>query len=73
MWRPRVLGRGEPNLEVEDPASLASDPAISIVDEALAAFACRELVSADEAVDRLLDLRNALVAATTLRELEMNP
>ena len=49
---------------------MPTDPALAVVDEALMDFVGRTLVSGDEVVDRLLDLRNALVAATLLRELD---
>ena len=62
MTRNSVL---EPAPEVTD-----ADPVVAVVDEALMSFAGRALVSGDEVVDRLLDLRNALVSATLLRELE---
>lgn len=43
-----------------------------IIDVALLEFAGRSLISGDEVVDRLLDLRSALTAANLLRELEVN-
>jgi hypothetical protein len=48
------------------------DPALTLVDAALMAFAGRTLITGDEVLDRLLDLRSALAAATLLRELETN-
>lgn len=48
------------------------DPAADIIDAALVEFAGRSLISGDEVVDRLLDLRSALAAATLLRELEVS-
>jgi hypothetical protein len=47
------------------------DGAVAVVDDALMAFVGRTLVSGDEVVDRLLDLRNALVSATLLPDLVM--
>ncbi len=60
-----LLDRNDATLD-EDPGAPGADGAIAIVDEALMAFVGRTLVSGDEVVDRLLDLRNALVSATTL-------
>ena len=73
MWPRRVLDP-EPTLRSEDATAepVGHDPALASVDDALAAFASRDLVSGAEAIDRLLDVRNALVAATALRELEMS-
>ena len=45
------------------------DGAVAVVDDALMSFVGRTLVSGDEVVDRLLDLRNALVSAMSLPEL----
>jgi hypothetical protein len=64
-----LLDRNEATLD-GDPAVTDADGAVAIVDEVLMAFVGRSLVSGDEVVDRLLDLRNALVSATLLRELD---
>jgi hypothetical protein len=60
-----LLDRNDATLD-EDPGATGADGAIAIVDEALMAFVGRTLVTGDEVLDRLLDLRNALVSATTL-------
>ena len=62
-----LLDRNEATLD--DGSRVTGPDAIAIVDEALMGFVGRTLVSGDEVVDRLLDLRNALVSATALREL----
>lgn len=54
------------------PADLAASPtevrgldqAVSLIDHALATFQARELVSADEVADLLLDLRLLLVSSS---------
>jgi len=63
-----LLDRNEATLD-DGSAEPGTDDAVAIVDEALMTFVGRTLVSGDEVVDRLLDLRNALVSAMTLREL----
>ena len=68
-----LLDRTEPIVDEGDAVPVCPDPALVIIDEALSTFACRALVSGNEIVDRLLDLRNALVAATLLRDLEAIP
>ena len=66
-----------PTLAEPAPAETRADvapaePVLAIVDAALAAYAGRELISRDEVVNLLLDLRNALGAAMLLRELELS-
>ena len=56
--------------ELSPPTKVPAVATVAIIDEALLAFVGRALVSGDEVVDRLLDLRGALVAATSLRELD---
>jgi len=68
-----LLDRTNPIVDEDDTASVCPDPALAIVDEALSRFACRALISGDEVVDSLLDLRNALVTATLLRDLDTIP
>ena len=63
-----LLERNEATLD-DGSAATGADGVVAIVDEALMAFVGRSLVSGDEVVDRLLDLRNALVSAMLLREL----
>ena len=64
-----LLDRAEP-LAAEETVPAFAQRALAIVDEALAAYAGRQLISGDEVMDRLLDLRNALAAAGALAELE---
>jgi hypothetical protein len=71
MARWGVRDRNEVTSVAEVPRSGSIDAAVSLVDDALVAFARRDLVSGDEVVDRLLDLRNALIAAALLHELEV--
>ena len=66
----KVLDRAEPATSDAEAADVSAEPALAIIDGALLSFAGRALVSGDEVVDRLLDLRSAFVMATTLRELE---
>ena len=61
-----VLDRNEATRTGSAVAGL--EGAVAVVDDALMAFVGRALVSGDEVVDRLLDLRNALLSATALRE-----
>jgi len=63
-----LLDRNEATLDTGS-APTGADCAVAVVDEALMTFVGRTLVSGDEVVDRLLDLRNALVSAMALREL----
>jgi len=70
MARWSLLDRNDPTAVDEGPVEGLPQPAVAIVDEALSTFVGRALVSGDEVVDRLLDLRSALVAATLLRELD---
>lgn len=63
-----LLDRDEATLDAE-PAASDAGSVVAIVDDALMAFVGRSLVSGDEVVDRLLDLRSALVSATLLREI----
>ena len=60
----------EPTVGAHASPAADDDIAVAIIDDALMAFAGRALVSGDEVVDRLLDLRNALIAATLLRTLD---
>ena len=62
-----LLDRNDATLD--NGSAAVADDAVAIIDEALMTFVGRTLVSGDEVVDRLLDLRNALVSAMTLREL----
>jgi hypothetical protein len=52
----------------DSPVLSGLDGAVAVLDDALMEFVGRTLVSGDEVVDRLLDLRNALVSATSLPE-----
>jgi len=70
MARWTLLDRNAPTVDEAAVSTPMTDPALAIVDEALLAFVGRALVSGDEVVDRLLDLRGALVAVTLLRELD---
>ncbi len=73
MGRWTWLDRKTPTVAEAELSPPPEDPAVAavaIIDEALLVFAGRALVSGDEVVDRLLDLRGALVAATSLRELD---
>jgi hypothetical protein len=70
MARWTLLDRNTPTVAEAELSPSMKDPAVAIIDEALLAFVGRALVSGDEVVDRLLDLRGALVAATSLRELD---
>jgi hypothetical protein len=70
MGRWTWLDRKTPTVAEAELSPPLKDPAVAIIDEALLAFVGRSLVSGDEVVDRLLDLRGALVAATSLRELD---
>jgi len=63
-----LLERNEAPLD-DGSAATGGDGAVAIVDEALMAFVGRSLVSGNEVVDRLLDLRNALVSATSLHRI----
>ena len=63
-----LLDRSEP-LTPEERAPAFAQRALAIVDEALAAYAGRQLISGDEVMDRLLDLRSALAAELLLDEL----
>jgi hypothetical protein len=69
MSRRRLLERDELAPE-PDIAAFEPDSTLAIVDTALASFAGRDLLSREEVVNRLLDLRNALAAEILLRELE---
>lgn len=70
MARWTLLDRNTPTVAETELSPPIKDPRVAILDEALLAFVGRALVSGDEVVDRLLDLRGALVAATSLRELD---
>ena len=70
MARWTLLDRNTPTVAETELSPPIKDPAVAILDEALLAFVGRALASGDEVVDRLLDLRGALVAATSLRELD---
>ena len=70
MARWSILDRNAASAGVDVVDPVAVDPALTIVDDALVAFAGRSLVTGDEVMDCLLDLRSALAAATLLRELE---
>ena len=65
-----LLDRNEATLD-HGSAIPGLDVAVAVVDDALMAFVGRTLVSGDEVVDRLLDLRNALVSAMSLPELKV--
>jgi len=58
----------------ELPPPTAAPPAnawaLGLVDEALAGYAGRSLISGTDVIDRLLDLRNALAAEWVLQGLE---
>jgi hypothetical protein len=69
MSRRTLLDRSEPTTTQSD-VTVHDDPAIAIVDAALVVFAGRVLISGDEVVNHLLDLRNALASAALLRELD---
>jgi hypothetical protein len=73
MSRWSLLDRKASTDTDQDVEPILIDPALVVLDEALVAFAGRTLVAGDEVVDRLLDLRSALAAATLLRELEEQP
>ena len=64
-----LLDRSEALPDKEIAPSLAQR-ALAIVDAALAAYAGRQLISGDEVIDRLLDLRNALAAESVLHDLD---
>ena len=70
MGRWTWLDRKTPTVAEAELSPPIKDPAVAVIDEALLAFVGRALVSGDEVVDRLLDLRGALAAATSLRELD---
>jgi hypothetical protein len=70
MARWTLLDRNAPTADETELSTPTTDPTLAIVDEALLAFVGRALVSGDEVVDRLLDLRGALAAATLLRDLD---
>jgi hypothetical protein len=70
MVRRKVLDRQTPTIDEVDPTTLRHEPALALVDDALMAFAGRTLVTGHEVVNCLLDLRNALAAATSLRQLD---
>jgi hypothetical protein len=69
MSRRRLLERDDPAPEA-DIAGFEPDSTLAIVDTALASFTGRDMLSREEVVNRLLDLRNALAAEILLRELE---
>ena len=64
-----LLDRSEV-LPDEETAPTLTQRALAIVDEALADYAGRQLISGDEVIDRLLDLRNALAAESLLHDLD---
>jgi hypothetical protein len=74
MSRWSLLDRNVPKDSEQAAApTVVVDPAFTIIDEALTAFAGRTLIAGDEVLDRLLDLRSALAAAMVLNELETSP
>jgi len=64
-----LLDRSE-TLPGEEIAPPLAERVLAIVDATLAAFAGRQLISGEEVVDRLLDLRNALAAESLLDDLD---
>jgi hypothetical protein len=70
MSRSTLIKRFPHTVDETRRTAAVDEPALAIIDDALMSFAGRSLVTGDEVVDRLLDLRNAFVAATLLRDLE---
>ena len=69
MTRPKILKRPTPTIRAAASPSSRNELALAIVDDALTEFAGRRLITGHEVVNSLLDLRNALEAATPLGQL----
>ncbi len=70
MFRDGLLDRKAlPATSADEEVGNEVDPALAIVDHAIATYAARSLVSGQEVVDFLLDIRNALSTEALLRQL----
>lgn len=70
MVRRKILDRPPPNVGAPNPPTTLNEPALTLIDEAMITFTGRTLVTSEEVINCLLDLRNALAEATMLRQLD---